>query len=63
MDEAENLLDCAMTYSLFDWMKENSEEFIQRIPEIIVRNKVSNWRSMGKEFIQATVYDWNTLLD
>lgn len=36
-EEGENLLDCAMTYSLFDWMKENADEYIARIPEIITK--------------------------
>lgn len=35
-EEANNFLDCAMTYTLFDWMKENADSFIARIPELLV---------------------------
>ena len=34
LEQGEDLLDCAMTYSLFDWMKENADDFINRIPEL-----------------------------
>ena len=28
------MLDCAMTYSLFDWMKESADDFINKIPKM-----------------------------
>ncbi len=33
LEQAEEMRDSAMTYSLFDWIRENSEEFLNRIPE------------------------------
>ena len=32
LEQAEDLRDCPMTYSLFAWMNENSQEFIDKIP-------------------------------
>lgn len=39
LEQGEDLLDCAMTYSLFDWMKENCDDFINRVPEIVKRER------------------------
>ena len=33
LEQAEELRDSAMTYSLVDWMNENSQQFIDKIPE------------------------------
>ena len=38
-EEANNFLDCAMTYTLFDWMKENADAFIARIPDLVTKFK------------------------
>ena len=33
LEQAEDMKGCAMTYSLFDWLRENSDSFLNRIPE------------------------------
>ena len=35
LEQAEELRDSPMTYSLFDWLNENSQEFIDKIPNEI----------------------------
>ncbi len=35
LEQAEDLRESAMTYSLFDWIRENAEDFISRIPESV----------------------------
>ena len=34
LEQGQDFLDSAMTYSLFDWMNENADDFINRIPEM-----------------------------
>ncbi|XP_057294286.1 RWD domain-containing protein 4-like [Hydractinia symbiolongicarpus] len=41
LEQANELLDCAMTFSLFDWMKENADEYLNRIPEIVAKRETS----------------------
>jgi len=40
LEQGQDFLDCAMTYSLFDWMNENADDFINRIPEMEKRQQV-----------------------
>ncbi|XP_065663213.1 RWD domain-containing protein 4 [Hydra vulgaris] len=40
LKEANDLLHDAMTYSLFNWMSEHADDFINRIAEIVANNKV-----------------------
>ena len=46
LEQAEDLRDSPMTYSLFDWMNENSKDFIDRIPDEVT----------SKVFIKTTMY-------
>jgi len=39
VEQASDLLDSAMTYSIFDWMKENGDEYLNRIPELLLIKK------------------------
>lgn len=40
LEQGEELLDCAMTYSLFDWMNERAEDFINSIPDAVKREHI-----------------------
>lgn len=37
LEQAEELKDSPMTYSLFDWMNENAHDFIDKIPDEILK--------------------------
>jgi len=54
-DEAENWLDCAMTYTLFDWMKEHSDEYLERIPELVAANKNKREEKVSNGTLQEKV--------
>eukprot|EP00794_Sanderia_malayensis_P013846 gene13846-15294_t len=42
LEQAEEMRDSAMTYSLFDWIRENSEEFINKIPDSVLKESEEN---------------------
>lgn len=49
LEQAEEFRDCPMTYSLFDWMNENSQEYVDKIPDGVLMKVYKNSNRLGTE--------------